>query len=127
MTYQDPEAGDIILGWLVRLVATVAVLGLVVFEIVAVVLAAVRVDDAAGEVARAVAVAYGSSGSLERANEVAEEVASDRDVRLDLFEQDGATVVIEVSTDAQTLLLHRLPGTEDLVTRSASRRADTGA
>jgi hypothetical protein len=127
MTHHDPEAGDIILSWLVRLVATVAILALVVFEVVAVVLAAVRVDDAAGEVARAVAVAYGSSGSLERANEVAEQVADDRDVQLDVFEQDGATVVIEVSTDAATVLLHRLPGTENLVTRSATRRADTGA
>jgi hypothetical protein len=127
MTHQDAEAGDIILSWLLRLVVTVAVLALVVFEVVAVVLASVRADDVAGEVARAAAVAYGSTGSLERAGEAASQVADDSDVRLDALEQDGATVVVEVSADAGTLLLHRLPGTEDLVTRTATRRVDVGA
>jgi hypothetical protein len=124
MTHHDPEAGDIILSWLVRLVVTVAVFALVVFEVVAIILAAVRVDDAAGEVARAAAVAYGSSGSLEQSTEIAEQTADRSRVRLETFDRDGAALVIEVSTQADTLLLHRLPGTDDIVTRRATRRVD---
>lgn len=126
MTGYGTETGDIILSWLLRLVVTIAVLALVVFEVVTVVLASVRADDAAGEVARAAAVAYGSSGSLERAGEAAAQVADERDVRLDLLEQDGATVVVEVSAEAGTILLHRFPGTEELRTRTATRRVDVG-
>lgn len=126
MKRHGAEDGDIIVGWLVRLVITVAIFALVVFEVVAVILANVRVDDAAGEVARSAVVAYGSSGSLASSEDAAEQTAIENDVRLDTFEQDGDTVVIEVSADAETLVLHRLPGTDGLVTRSASRRADLG-
>jgi hypothetical protein len=127
MIHRDPEAGGIVLAWLVRLVITMSLIALVVFEVVAIILTSVRTDDAAGEVARAAVVAYGSSGSLERAGEAAVAIADDRGVELTTFEQDGATVVIEVSAEAGTLLLHRLPGTEGLITRTASRRPDLGA
>ncbi|SRR6056297_2704945 len=127
MNQHGPEAGGIVMGWLLRLVVTMGIISLVVFEIAAVVMAAVEADDAAGEVARASSVAYGASGSLEEAAAVAEQLAEDRDVALTSFEQDGAAVEVVVSTDAGTLLLHRLPGTEGLVTRSATRRFETGA
>lgn len=127
MTHHDREAGGIVLGWLVRLVVTMGIIALVVFEVVAIILTSVRADDAAAEVARAAVVAYGSSGSLERAGEIAGEIADDRSVELTTFEQDGATVVIEVSAEAGTVLLHRLPRTEGLITRTASRRADLGS
>ncbi|MFP4147904.1 MAG: hypothetical protein ACLFUG_03995 [Nitriliruptoraceae bacterium] len=123
---REPQAGGIVLGWLLRLVITMAVLSLLLFEVGAVVLASVRADDAAAEVARAAVVAYGSSGSVEQAAMTATEAAEDRDVDLTTFEQDGTTLVIEVSTQAETVALHRLPGTEGLITRTASRRPDVG-
>lgn len=126
MSHHVPEAGGIVLSWLLRLVVTMSVIALVVFEVVAIILASIQADDAAGEVARAVAVAYGSSGSLERASEVADQVADDRGVELTTFEQDGVAVVIVISTEADTLLLHRVPGTDGLLARTATRRVDTG-
>lgn len=121
MRHRGGEAGDMVLGWLLRLVVTVGVFSLVVFEVVVVVLAAIRADDAAGEVARVATVAYGSSGSFDQATTAAEEVVAERDVELTTFEQDGATLMVEVSTRAETLVLHHLPGTDGLVTRTASR------
>ena len=127
MSQHRRETGGIVLSWLLRLVVTMGIIALVVFEIVAVILASVRADDAAGEVARASTVAYGSTGSLEQAGDVAAAVARDRDVELTTFEQDGTALEVVVSTDAGTLLLHRIPGTEGIITRSATRRVETGA
>jgi hypothetical protein len=127
MTDRHPEAGDIILGWLVRIVAIVAVFALVVFEIVAVVLATIRVDEAAVDIARATSTALEDTGSVSAAEEAAAALAAEREVQLEVFTEDEAGVVLEVSKDAETLVLHRLPGTDGLVTRTATRRVDDGA
>lgn len=120
------EDGDIIISWLIRLVLTVAVLALVVFEAGAVAFAHLGADDAAGEVARAGEVAYRAAGSLAAAQDAAEDVARSRDVDLVTFEHEGATLVVEVERQAQTLVLHRIPALAPVVTRVGERRADIG-
>lgn len=120
------QAGDIVTGWLLRVVLWLGVLAFIVFEIGAVVVASVDADSAAGEVARAATIAYRSSGSLADAQGAAEVVSDERSVQLISLDEDGATLVIEVRRQAGTLLLHRLPITEDLAERSATRRVQIG-
>ena len=127
MSEPNGQAGDIVTGWLLRVVFWLAVLAFVVFEIGAVVVASVDADSAAGEVARAAMIAYRSDGSLAEAQAAAEVVADERSVQLISLDEDGATLVIEVSREAGTALLHRLPITEDLATRTATRRVQIGA
>ena len=121
------QDGGIVTGWLLRLVATMAVLALVVFEVGAVVVASIDADDAAGEVARAATVAYRSSGSLVEAEASGQAVADQRSVELLRLEEDGTALVVEVERTAGTLLLHRFGVTEDLVTRTAARRVELEA
>lgn len=120
------QDGDIIVSWLVRLVLTLAVLALVVFEAGSITYAHLYADDAAGELARAGTVAYRSSGSLSAAQDAAEDVADSRGVELVTFERDGATLVVEVERTAQTLVLHRIPALSAMLTRVGERRADIG-
>jgi len=126
MGLSDGEEGDIILSWLVRLVLGAAVVGLVVFEAGALGYAHLSADDAAGEVARTGAVAYRASGSLMDARTTAEEVATERDVELVTFEQDGTELVVVVEREAGTLVLQRIGALENLVTRAGERRVGTG-
>ena len=120
------QDGDIIVSWLVRLVLTLAVLALVVFEAGSIAYAHLYADDAADELARAGTVAYRSSGSLSAAQDAAEDVADSRGVELVTFERDGATLVVEVERTAQTLVLHRIPALSAMLTRVGERRADIG-
>lgn len=120
------QHGDILLSWLLRLVATILVLGLVVFEGGAVTYAHLDADDAAGEVARAGTVAYRAAGSLVAARDAAEDVARIRGVELMVFERDGATLVVEVERQARTLLLQRIPALRPMLTRAGERRIDLG-
>ncbi len=122
MSTSHGQAGGIVTGWLLRLVLWLGVLGVVVFEIGAVVVASVDADSAAGEVARAAVVAYRSSGSLSEAETAAEAVAEGRSVELISLAEDGTTMSVEVGRDAGTLLLHRLALTEELTERTAARQ-----
>lgn len=126
MSGMRAENGDIIAGWLLRLVVWLGALALVVFESGAVVVASVTADDAAGEVARASADAYRASGSLSQATEVAEEIAAAREVELTALDEDEGALVVEVTREARTILLHRIPPAADLITRSATRRTRIG-
>jgi len=127
MSVRRDQGGGIVTGWLLRLVATMAVLAVVVFEIGAVVVASVDADDAAGEVARAATVAYRSTGSLVEAETSGQAVADERSVQLRSLEEDGTALVVVVERSAGTLLLHRFGPTEDLATRSATRRVEIEA
>jgi hypothetical protein len=118
------QEGGIVTGWLLRLVAAMAVLALVVFEIGAVVVASVDADSAASEVARAATVAYRSSGSLVEAEASGQAVADGRSVELVRLDEDGAALVVEVERAAGTLVLHRFGVTEDLTRRTATRRVE---
>ncbi len=120
------QQGDIILSWLLRLVVTLAVLALVIFEVVAITYAHIDADDAAGEVARAGTVAYRASGSLTAAREAAEDVADMRGVGLTAFERDQGMLVVEVERQARTLVVHWIPPLRPMLTRTGERRVELG-
>ncbi|MFO7777665.1 MAG: hypothetical protein R6V28_04865 [Nitriliruptoraceae bacterium] len=124
MSAQRDQDGGIVTGWLLRLVATMAVLALVVFEVGALVVASVDADSAAGEIARAATVAYRSSGSVTEAQSSGQAVADERSVELVSLDEDGGGLVVEVERIAGTLLLHRFGITEDLTRRTGTRRVE---
>jgi hypothetical protein len=116
------QEGGIITGWLLQLVAILAVISLVVYEVVAVGVATVSVDDDARDGARAASAAYRSERSLTSAREAAEgAVDSDETEIVSLTEVDGE-LVITLHKRARTLLVHRIGALEGLATPSTTRR-----
>jgi len=116
------ERGEIITSWLLRLVMLMAVLGLVVHEIVAVVVNRVELDDSVRLVAVSAADTYRETRSLERATRSAQEVARAEETRLvDLNEADGE-VIVTLERAARTVLVHRLGPLRDLAVSSGTGR-----
>ncbi len=118
------QEGGIVTGWLLRLVATMALLALVVFEVGALVVASVDADSAADEIARAATVTYRSSGSLTEAQASGQAVADERSVELVSLDEETGGLVIVVERTAGTLLLHRFGPTEGLIRRTGTRRVE---
>lgn len=121
-TVRHDERGEIITGWLLRILLTVAVLGLVIYEVLAVVVSTVALDDNAREVARAARDAYRVEQSVDDATEVAQEVADLHDADVTALEEDGEDLVITLDQQAPTLLVHRIGPLEDLTRVTVTRR-----
>jgi hypothetical protein len=122
VTPAHQQEGGIITGWLFQLVAILAVISLIVYEVVAIGVATVSVDDAARDGARAASTAYRSERSLASAREAAEgTVSSDETEIVSLTEVDGE-LVITLRKRARTLLAHRVGALEGLATPSTTRR-----
>jgi hypothetical protein len=116
------EAGDIISRWLMQMLATMAVFALIAYEVIAVGVAAVRVDDIAREVARAARDAYRVEQSPDRMQATADDHAQSLGARLVALDEDGGELSVTVEMQARTLLVHRLGPLEDLVTPASTRR-----
>lgn len=116
------EAGDIITGWLFRLLAFLAVLAFVAFEVGTIVVANFTLDDAAREVARAARDEYRGERSLDRATQVATDVAALRDAEVVAVVADGDDLVIELRKRAPTVVVHRIGPLEELTMVTASNR-----
>lgn len=116
------EQGDIISRWLFQMLATMAVLALIAYEIIAVGVMAVRVDDIAREVARTTRDAYRVEQSLDRARAAAAEHARSRDATVVAVDEEGDVLSVTLEKRARTLVVHRLGPLEDLVTPAATRR-----
>lgn len=120
------ERGGMITSWLLQLLVLLALVGLVVYEILAVVVTSARIDETAREVARAARDEYRAAGSLDRASAVATLVAATYDAEVVDVSEDGDGLVIELSKQAPTLLVHRIGAFGDLTTARASSRVVRG-
>lgn len=121
------ERGGIVTGWLLKLVLSLAIFGLVAFEAGAIVVAKVTIESVAGDVLTEAKGAYGSNDA-EQAEATARAVAERNDATLESFEvvEDGNAIVVTVSKKAKTLWLHRVGFAEDwTVARSTRRRGLT--
>jgi hypothetical protein len=116
------EAGDIISRWLMQMMATMAVFALVAYEVIAVGVTAVRVDDIAREVARAARDAYRVEQSPDRMQAAADDHAQSLGATLVALDEDGGELSVTVEKRAPTLVVHRLGPLEDLVTPASTRR-----
>jgi hypothetical protein len=121
---QRGELGGVLGSWLVQAALVLAVVFVVGYELIAIGVTAVAVDDAAGEVARAARDAYRSSDApLESAGRAAEEAAVVHRAEVEDVSVEGEELTVTLSRRATTLLLHRFDATDDLTVREASSAA----
>lgn len=118
------QDGGIITSWLVQLLVIMAVIGLVVFDLVAVITTAVTLEDEARVVAVRAADAYGNDNDLVRSREAAEAEAEQQDVELLDLQQDGDFIRVEVRRRAATLWMHRIPPLRDYTLPQAVGRSN---
>jgi hypothetical protein len=121
----DGEAGDIIVGWLVRLLLVLGLILLVAYEAISVGVTYVGLDDDAREVALAARAAYRSGSTESEITELASEQATEVEARLVALDMDDQSLTVTVERDAPTVLLHRFGPTEDLATATVTRTVDT--
>lgn len=119
------ERGGIITGWLLKLVISLAIFGLVAFEAGAILVAKVSIEDIAGDAVAAAAQEYGASKNQDEAEKAARDVAESKGAVLEAFSvvENGKAVVVTLSKPAKTLFVHRIGVTEGwAVARSTRRR-----
>lgn len=118
------ERGGIITGWLLKLVLSLAVFGLVAFEAGAIVVAKVTIEDIAGDAVAAAAHEYGITKNQDKAETAAREVAEAKGAILEAFSvvEDGKAVVVTVSKPAKTLVLQRIGFAKDWAVTASTRR-----
>lgn len=114
------ESGDIISGWLVRMVVFMAIFATIGYELIMVGLNYVQTEDAAQEVARAGRRAYRETRQDERAALQAAELEADaQDVQLVRFEVEEEHVTAVVEDTADTLFIDDIGFLDGITTRSA--------
>lgn len=116
------EQGEIITGWLLKMLLTVAVLAIIAYEVISIGVTTVALDDNAREVARAARDAYRSSQSLEAATEAAVAVADLHNAEVVALEDEGEELVITLQRQAPTLVTHRIGPLEDFTMASVTTR-----
>jgi hypothetical protein len=116
------EDGGIITGWLLQLLMILAVISLLVYEVVAVGVARVALDDTARDVARVARDTYRAERSLGAARTAAEDAVADGRADIVALDEVEGELVVTLSEQARTLLLHRVAPLEDLATATATRR-----
>jgi hypothetical protein len=114
MMARKPERGGIVIGWLLKLVVSIAIVGLVAFEAGAVVVAHVTAESAATEVSNEAAFVVGRGGRVPDAEDAAKTEAAKQGVALIAFSvsADREIVSVRVEKKAKTLILHRLSWTK---------------
>ena len=105
------DRGDIVLGWLTRLVLVLSVVGLVGFDGISLVAARFQAEDHAQSAVRAAAAAYDGPQDLQRAYDAAVAEVADKGDVVDApsfsVAPDG-TVTLTLRRTAQTLLLEKV-------------------
>ncbi len=105
------ERGDIVLGWLTKLALTLAVLGVLSFDGVAVVQATFATADEASTAAREAAAAYRATPDVQKAYDAAYATVVDSGDTIGTQDfavaRDGG-VTLSVTREANTLLLQKV-------------------
>jgi hypothetical protein len=104
------ERGGIVVGWLIKIVVSLAIVAVVAFEGGALVLAHVGADTAATDASGEAALAYSHSHDASQARAAAQAQANMDGVSLTGFSvsADGKTVTVTVEKRARTIVLQRL-------------------
>lgn len=107
------DTGDIVLGWLTKLVVGLGLLGLVAFDAIAIGTARLSVQDQAGASARAASESYLNTRDVQAAYAAAAAVAAEADPTNEVppsgftAEPDG-TVTLRVRRTAGTLVVQHI-------------------
>lgn len=101
-----------ITGWLVKVVIGIALLGVAAVEIGSPIITRAQVDGAAHDAADNAAAEYFSSRNIERAKEVAEQIASDEEATLEEFFQDETGAIhVKLFKKARSIVLKKFSQT----------------
>jgi hypothetical protein len=122
------ERGDIVVGWLLKLLVSIAIVGLVAFEAGAIVVTHVTAESAANEAATEAAFVVGRGGRIQDAEDAARAEAAKQGVTLIAFSvtPDRELVTLTIEKKARTLLLHRLSWTRSWTVVHTDKRRATG-
>jgi hypothetical protein len=120
----DGQTGGVITGGLVKLVVTIAVVAIVVFDGGAVVVNTVQLDGIAGAALRTARQTWADTLRVD-ATEAAVEarLEPEEDVRLEELAVTGDELVLTIARPSRTLLAHRIPQLEPYTDRSVTKRA----
>ena len=118
------ERGGIVIGWLLKLVISIAIAGLVAFEGGAIVVAKVQADGTANDVANEAATVYARGANADAAEKAALAEANHAGVKLTAFSvaSDGRSISVTVQKKARTLFLHRIESTRSWTEARSTRR-----
>lgn len=95
-----------ITGWLLKVVVGFALVGVVLFEAGSPLVTRAQIDAVAHDAADAAGLEMVQHGDVQRAQQAAEEVAAENDVRLTAFGVDPQGVVhVTVEREARSLVL----------------------
>lgn len=117
------ERGGIVIGWLMRLVVSLAIVAVGAYEGGAVIVAHVQSDSAATDVAEEAALAYAHAHDVDQARTAAEDKATTEGATLVRFSVDAGakTVTVRVEKKARTLFLQRLSFTKKWAVAGTTR------
>jgi hypothetical protein len=118
----NAEDGGIITGWLLQLSSILAVVGLLAYEVIAVGVAAVHLDDTGRDVGVVARDVYRSERSLPLARAAVERELADEAAALVSFDVVDGELVLTLARRARTLVVHRVAPLQDLATASTTRR-----
>jgi hypothetical protein len=105
------DSGTIVLGWLTRLVAGFALVGLLAFDGISLVVANVQAADDAAAAASVAADSYQTTHDLRTALQAAREVVPATDVIEHFDVAPSGEVTVTVDRTPTTLWMHRLGAT----------------
>jgi hypothetical protein len=122
MSGDGRERGGIVLGWLFKLVVSLAIVGVIAFEAGAVIVARVDADSAATEVASDALEAFRNTHDADKARQVAVESAAEKGVSVDSFSASGEIVEVTVSKRARSIVLKHIGAPRDWTIARVTRR-----
>lgn len=120
--FTGDQSGDIVSGWLLRLVVFMAVLAFIGYEVIVIGLNYVSAEDAAQEVARTARTAYIRSQDDDTAEDAALDEAGFREVDLVRFEVTDEHIIVDVTRTADTLVAHDIGFLEGMTVRTGTSR-----
>jgi hypothetical protein len=108
----DPERGDIVLGWLTRIVVVLGIAGIGLFDAISIGTTSVSLTDQGSYAAREASEAWQVTNSVQKAYEAAVAAATEQnpansvDTKSFRIDSDN-TVHLRISREATTLVLYR--------------------
>lgn len=114
-----------ITGWLLKIVLSFVLVGVMVVELGSPLVTRAQIDGVAHDAADSAALELLDHNDIDRAREVAQAIADDKDVALESFTVDQRGVRVTVVREAWSLVLKKVEKTKSWydvrVTASASR------
>lgn len=125
------DAGEIVTGWIIRLVATFAVVGVLSFDGLSMAASNLSVTDTAASAARAASTDYATNRNAQSSYDSALAAATtDNALNRIPVERFGitpeGTVTLTVRREVVTLVLRHLPGSERWLVAEATTARDAG-